>query len=284
MKLPFTPRVTTRAFTLIELLVVIAIIAILAAILFPVFAQAREKARQASCASNLKQVGTAWTMYIQDYDEKIGSANNPAGWGHCPTMAGRSQFGGWEGNILQPYIKNAQVFKCPSSPGQTVNTGDGCTMTAFPDIKYQIESYAYNYVAMQTWSCAERVAVGKNIAAIPFPADTMVFWDSTTGWIDCGYMGSCGAWSQRDVPVYLAKKGRPLVSGVQNSWVSAGNFSRETPHNLTMNVLFADGHVKNSDWDRLKWGQLNVDIAQNHTDFNLPITARPTKTDWPGMQ
>src|ERR1044071_5618425 len=98
MRLPFIQRAKLRAFTLIELLVVIAIIAILAAILFPGFAQAREKARQASCASNLKQVGLAWTMYCQDYDEKIASANNPIGYGDCPTMPGRSQFGGWEGN------------------------------------------------------------------------------------------------------------------------------------------------------------------------------------------
>ena len=60
-----------KAFTLIELLVVIAIIAILSAILFPVFAQAREKARQATCTSNLNQIGLAWMMYIQDYDETI---------------------------------------------------------------------------------------------------------------------------------------------------------------------------------------------------------------------
>src|SRR5438105_7702930 len=123
MKLPFIRRVTPRAFTLIELLVVIAIIAILAAILFPVFAQAREAARKASCSSNLKQLGTAWTMYVQDYDEQIGQANNPAGPHDCPTMPGRSQYGGWEGNILRPYIKNTKVFVCPSVPGQSLNQG-----------------------------------------------------------------------------------------------------------------------------------------------------------------
>lgn len=282
MRLPSMKRVTPRAFTLIELLVVIAIIAILAAILFPVFAQAREKARQATCASNLKQVGTAWTMYLQDYDEKIAAANNPIGWGDCPTMPGRSQFGGWEGNLLAPYIKNTAVFKCPSSPGQSVN--NNCAT-----VNYKIESYAYNYVSMERWDCngngpGQGAAVGKNISALEFPADTMVFWDSTTAWGDCGYMGGCGIWSQRDVPVYLAKKNRPLQAGMQSSWIGTDNFSREVPHNMTMNVAFADGHVKNSDWDRLKWGQLNVNIPSNHVDFNTPIVGIPTKTDWPGMQ
>jgi len=281
--------VTPRAFTLIELLVVIAIIAILAAILFPVFAQAREKARQATCASNLKQVGTAWTMYLQDYDEKIAAANNPIGWGHCATMAGRSQFGGWEGNLLYPYIKNVGVMKCPSVPGQSVNTGDGCDMRAFPDIKYQVESYAYNYVSMERWDCngngpGQGAAVGKNISSLEFPADTMVFWDSTTAWSDCGYMGGCGVWSQRDVPVWLAKKGRPLLAGMQTSWVNTDNMARETPHNMSMNVAFADGHVKNADWDRLKWGQLNVSIPSNHADFTKSIASVPAKSDWPGMQ
>src|SRR3954462_7859739 len=94
-----------KGFTLIELLVVIAIIAILAAILFPVFAQAREAARKASCQSNLKQMGTAWMMYAGDYDETT-CANTWNGGGF------------WENQIfaerLQPYIKNYGVIKCPS--------------------------------------------------------------------------------------------------------------------------------------------------------------------------
>src|SRR5437588_9008231 len=100
-------------FTLIELLVVIAIIAILAAILFPVFAQARDKARSASCLSNLKQMGTAWMLYAQDYDEMFpfsmsGDPVNsfPNNWGRCSDMKDRSHFGGWIGNLLVPYTKN----------------------------------------------------------------------------------------------------------------------------------------------------------------------------------
>ncbi|GAB4462668.1 MAG: hypothetical protein OHK0029_29920 [Armatimonadaceae bacterium] len=101
------PLSTKRnAFTLIELLVVIAIIAILAAILFPVFAQAREKARQASCLSNMKQMALAVLMYAQDYDEA-----NPMASGY----AGQSNW--WDASwvtMTQPYIKNIGIFRCPS--------------------------------------------------------------------------------------------------------------------------------------------------------------------------
>jgi len=92
-----------KGFTLIELLVVIAIIAILAAILFPVFARAREKARQSSCRSNLKQIALAHLMYVQDYDEKF-----LYGW-HIYSCSGS-----WPGFLI-PYIKNHQVFDCPTS-------------------------------------------------------------------------------------------------------------------------------------------------------------------------
>src|SRR5437879_7928003 len=104
-----------RALTLIELLYVIAIIAILAAILFPVFAQAREKARQTMCLSNHKQIGTAMTMYAQDYDEQFTPLyivySNPFFeplWPH----------------LLQPYIKNSKVFLEPSNALTAVEMGD----------------------------------------------------------------------------------------------------------------------------------------------------------------
>jgi prepilin-type N-terminal cleavage/methylation domain-containing protein/prepilin-type processing-associated H-X9-DG protein len=260
------PSERLRAFTLIELLVVIAIIAILAAILFPVFAQAREKARQASCTSNLKQVGSAWLMYLQDYDEKCPSANPPPNWGDCPTMPGRGGFGGWTGNLLMPYTKNTGIYKCPSHPGNAVN--NNCAT-----VPYLLTSYAYNYVSTGT----------RSIAEFPRPAEFMVMWDSTTAWADCGYVGGCGVWSQRDVPVFLAKKGRPLVSGMVNAWVSQGNFSREVPHNMMMNVLFGDGHVKATDWDRLTWGQLNVNIPETNPDWMVPLTQRANNMAWPGM-
>ncbi len=100
-------RRTRRAFTLIELLVVIAIIAILAAILFPVFAKAREKARQSSCQSNLKQLGLALVQYVQDYDQRYPYAYWTQATGWQPPGLYWAQ--------LTPYIKNTQVWVCPSS-------------------------------------------------------------------------------------------------------------------------------------------------------------------------
>ena len=115
---------TKKGFTLIELLVVIAIIAILAAILFPVFAKAREKARQSACSSNLKQIMLGVTQYAQDYDEHL--LANPDAVGSGPVA------------LLQPYVKSEAIFVCPSlnvKPSNRCNAaGDTwriCTYTPF---------------------------------------------------------------------------------------------------------------------------------------------------------
>lgn len=96
-----------KGFTLIELLVVIAIIAILAAILFPVFAKAREKARQTSCLANVKQISLGMLQYAQDYDEMLIRA--AMYWG-----PGTNDYYTWM-YLMQPYVKNTQIFTCPSS-------------------------------------------------------------------------------------------------------------------------------------------------------------------------
>ncbi len=108
------PR-TGRGFTLIELLVVIAIIAILAAILFPVFAQAREKARQATCLSNMKQLSLAYLMYLQDYDEILPRRDN-GDYGDAvpPPPDQRDPTPGDSNGIVYPYYKNFGILVCPS--------------------------------------------------------------------------------------------------------------------------------------------------------------------------
>ena len=137
-----------KGFTLIELLVVIAIIAILAAILFPVFARAREKARQTSCLSNLKQIALANLMYAQDYDGRLGSwrITVPAGTPNAETGDGTPRlYWYW---TLQPYMKNQQLLVCPSKrPFASACRGNrggygGIYYDAFvllPEMKYPAE-------------------------------------------------------------------------------------------------------------------------------------------------
>ena len=113
-----TIRGTRSAFTLIELLVVIAIIAILAAILFPVFARARENARRSSCQSNLKQIGLGILQYTQDYDEKYPAGFMPTGGVNVPWPV-----------VIQPYIKSVQLFRCPSNTAPESNFMNGSNNT-----------------------------------------------------------------------------------------------------------------------------------------------------------
>ncbi len=138
---------SNKGFTLIELLVVIAIIAILAAILFPVFAKAREKARQTSCANNVRQISTGLAMYSQDYDEQL-----PGGmdihWNGTANSDGVAIWGGYV-DALAPYLKNIQIFICPSDGAKNCLSYDTsrnyASVTLAGTAPAQPLSYGYNY-------------------------------------------------------------------------------------------------------------------------------------------
>jgi prepilin-type N-terminal cleavage/methylation domain-containing protein/prepilin-type processing-associated H-X9-DG protein len=243
-----------KGFTLIELLVVIAIIAILAAILFPVFAQAREKARMAACQSNLKQMGNALMMYVQDYDETWPSGN-PGTWDNCTTMPNRMGWAGWVGNILLPYTKNVQIYACPSQPRRlTVN--NNCATAA-----YRFVSYDYNYNRLTGLSAANLSEVSNQI----------VMWDAPNAWADCSFATGCGIWAQRDICLYMRKTGKPLNGGQSCGVPGANDVSW---HNDGQDFLYADGHVKWAKWDNITWGQI-ANLAPTHPAYRLSSLAAP---------
>jgi prepilin-type N-terminal cleavage/methylation domain-containing protein len=165
-----------RGFTLIELLVVIAIIAILAAILFPVFAKAREKARQSSCLSNLKQINLAWLSYAQDYDERVCSCRVTPG--TSPTASYTYEFPA----VLMPYIKNNQVFDCPSSSAPKYNGGQ----------YYANPSYMQNVMLGNEPNGTANKYQPVSLGAVVSPSTCPVQWDAgratPEGWWVTAYL------------------------------------------------------------------------------------------------
>jgi prepilin-type N-terminal cleavage/methylation domain-containing protein len=196
-----------RGFTLIELLVVVAIIALLAAILFPVFARAREAARRTSCISNAKQLGTAAAMYVQDNDNHYPDRsfwNQPVAAGSYPCKPCRTDGGYWK-VLMQPYIKNEQAFICPSDTGIPAALASDPFQAVSPRparlADWYTTSYCFNVVLPR---------VGTE-TSVPRPAET--------------YMGA---------EIY------PWHAGDGLSWVSAVS----KPGNPSRVAFFCDGHAK----------------------------------------
>jgi prepilin-type N-terminal cleavage/methylation domain-containing protein len=207
MEAPMRKR---TGFTLIELLVVIAIIAILAAILFPVFAQAREKARQSTCLSNFRQIGTAVMMYVEDYDEYYPPnrvSHLPAG-GDC-TGIGQKMIS-WK-TVTLPYVKNVDVYRCPSNPHH--NEGDE-TRKSEPTYPSFPISYAYSSSMLGAGNTALREP------SCPEPARYIMLVESQAG---CSDMG---------------------IWGVNTTWGFTGGFYVHPTHR--MQAIYCDGHAKST--------------------------------------
>jgi len=206
-------RVRTTGFTLIELLVVIAIIAILAAILFPVFAQAREAARKASCQSNLKQIGNGWMMYAQDYDERA-----PINTWNSVTFGDQGSWptADWMNQIMfiriQPYIKNLDVLRCPSDAYPLRDTD----FMGLPSSQAALGTtglFSYGSHWYGQWKQSEIIA----------PSDFFLAYDNTY-WLQPENITGAYSW-KRSAP-----------------YPPDGAF--KALHMNQVNMLFADGHVK----------------------------------------
>lgn len=236
IKPAFTPRKT--GFTLIELLVVIAIIAILAAILFPVFAQARAKARQTACLSNMKQLGVALMMYAQDYDERLpGNHNGNAEAIGLPLgFMDNGSLRNWARSLV-PYIKNFDIYKCPQAPPRN--------LTASPGYNYSFEPGAGN-----TNYYLNGIAADRSLAAITTPADTIFLHETSVQTRTCQV--------------------RPRLLTVNNVLMAeeANTSTYDLIHSEGANLLFCDGHAKFQKKTAIRFAQFGMtgtDCPANRT-------------------
>jgi prepilin-type N-terminal cleavage/methylation domain-containing protein len=229
-----------RGFTLIELLVVIAIIAILAAILFPVFARAREAARKSTCISNLRQIGTSLMMYVQDYDEVYPVINQEAD--RIPQQQPHVT-GGFGGSfpflvdVLLPYTKNEGLFRCPTLNDTPKRDANGYIQNGSGG------SYAYRcYCGFgQPSNVAPIAKGGAELAGVIYgllPPLTCAGTKAKTsvGWTACGASQASANQPAEDFLVFCNSWG--AHQGAQDSEVTAGRASGGIP------VIYMDGHAK----------------------------------------
>ena len=273
-----------QGFTLIELLVVVAIIALLAAILFPVFARAREKARQSTCQSNLKQIGLGFAQYGQDYD-----GHGPYGlegrveatssnWssrtsdGGAPGIPPTGGFTSWNTEIF-PYIRNSQVFTCPDACLHPYNEQDPVNFTFASVASSTVTGISYDmniYLSALAGNADVWSTTGAGIldASIAQPANCIEVTEGTTmGWQASngdGYLatGPLDYWFGRAPLTFDPNQGGFTIADFQRAYSllgSLGGWNTDTgwiygsgeagagynsAHGNVRNVLFCDGHVK----------------------------------------
>lgn len=237
-------------FTLIELLVVIAIIAILAAILFPVFAKVREKARQTTCVSNEKQMGLAVLQYVQDYDEMYPQSID-------------GQYVQWY-DMVQPYIKNGETYL-----GRSYGRGGVFACPSFPDDGVQGQNYGASdglFVSNYGVTDPTKVRSPWSIAKIDSPADKIMIAEkgkNGAGWGYETFLTLQGWWATSVMTggqYDPAKDNSSIgVNASNDRDLSAPNTSWEGPrtvryrHTNAANVAFCDGHVKSMVKGSIKW-------------------------------
>jgi prepilin-type N-terminal cleavage/methylation domain-containing protein/prepilin-type processing-associated H-X9-DG protein len=215
-------------FTLIELLVVVAIIAILAAILFPVFARAQEKAAAASCMSNLKQLGLAFLMYAGDYDEQLPFCriNLPPGVTQPDNYYVRVMKTPWAAtylpwmDLLHSYVKNDEVFKCPSVKKHFLGYGKNAYIGYYLDPNRTTEVYCQ----------------GISLSSIDRVAETPALADHNSGTSVTDYSGKYATYNWN----WLYRW--PSGASVNASWLQG--WEAWPPHNVGINLAFVDGHAK----------------------------------------
>jgi len=229
---------TRNGFTLIELLVVIAIIAILAAILFPVFAQAREKARAIACLSQSKQLALAVIQYSQDFDEKVpggmdGYASQPAGnTNHAPGAQGGS---GYAGQIY-PYVKSVGVFHCPDDSTSGVAGSGPLVGQAFHLSSFALNSNLATGIPNAGWPAGCQGSDSISLAAENSPAKTVALFEVT---------GSNGYWLDKETPDFTSPYatycgGSPGGDGLGDNYDPTGYNSQANGATSTS----GDGHLK----------------------------------------
>jgi prepilin-type N-terminal cleavage/methylation domain-containing protein/prepilin-type processing-associated H-X9-DG protein len=228
-------RRSRSGFTLIELLVVIAIIAILAAILFPVFAQAREKARGSACLSNMRQISTAVMMYAQDHDDFMP-------YGYAYTWPGQKELYWWQ-DLCRPYIKNEAVYTCPSMSPHVTWTDRRPPGTPKPLIKDYIanaQGGAYPESKQKEWVGANGPFINnwnnpsRSLAAVEDVAGTIAIIDGFRSF-EVWRLEQTDAW-------YHAGFGPAFVGNSPEKTIPTGHVHKR--HNGGFNAIFVDGHVK----------------------------------------